>query len=234
MALSAREQEEAELRRRREEEELQRIIQLSLMEKWQGHWEARGGRACLGICNQRELRLATPKRPTLFFQRTGTLQWVIQNHREPSVFTLQVYKHKLLNSWQSTDWSAPVWSPNVWMCNFDRDSPRCVSYRCFLKPSSKHSPRVRAYLPVGVNSGGNCHFPISHYGFKELLVVNTHSSLHLDWGVMTSPNRMWEGTYTQELMLQIHLDLMGMLHSQGRMKKNANVWIKKILFLHIL
>ncbi|XDV32204.1 hypothetical protein PO909_003078, partial [Leuciscus waleckii] len=33
MALSAREQEEAELRRRREEEELQRIIQLSLMEK---------------------------------------------------------------------------------------------------------------------------------------------------------------------------------------------------------
>uniref|UniRef100_A0A8C1HQ30 Ankyrin repeat domain 13B n=1 Tax=Cyprinus carpio carpio TaxID=630221 RepID=A0A8C1HQ30_CYPCA len=33
MALSAREQEEAELRQRREEEELQRIIQLSLMEK---------------------------------------------------------------------------------------------------------------------------------------------------------------------------------------------------------
>ncbi|KAF7660897.1 hypothetical protein LDENG_00273080 [Lucifuga dentata] len=33
MELSAREQEEAELRRRREEEELQRIIQLSLMEK---------------------------------------------------------------------------------------------------------------------------------------------------------------------------------------------------------
>lgn len=35
MELSAREQEEAELRQRREEEELQRIIQLSLMEKWQ-------------------------------------------------------------------------------------------------------------------------------------------------------------------------------------------------------
>lgn len=38
-----------------------------------------------------------------------------------------------------------------------------------------------------------------------------------------SPNRMCEGTYTQELMLQIHPILMGMLHSQGRMKKNANV-----------
>lgn len=34
MELSAREQEEAELRQRQEEEELQRIIQLSLMEKW--------------------------------------------------------------------------------------------------------------------------------------------------------------------------------------------------------
>ena len=34
MEISAREQEEAELRRRQEEEELQRIIQLSLMEKW--------------------------------------------------------------------------------------------------------------------------------------------------------------------------------------------------------
>lgn len=158
MALSAREQEEAELRRRREEEELQRIIQLSLMEKWPGHWGARGGRACLGICNQRELRLATPKHPILFFQRTGILQWVIQNHRETSVFTLQVYKHKLLNSWQSTDWSAPVWSPNVWMCNFDWYSPRCISYRCFLKPSSKHSPRVPAYSSVGVNYGGNSHF----------------------------------------------------------------------------
>lgn len=33
MEISAREQEEAELRRQREEEELQRIIQLSLMEK---------------------------------------------------------------------------------------------------------------------------------------------------------------------------------------------------------
>ena len=33
MEISAREQEEAELRRRQEEEELQRIIRLSLMEK---------------------------------------------------------------------------------------------------------------------------------------------------------------------------------------------------------
>lgn len=33
MEISAREQEEAELRRRQEEEDLQRIIQLSLMEK---------------------------------------------------------------------------------------------------------------------------------------------------------------------------------------------------------
>lgn len=33
MEISAREQEEADLRRRQEEEELQRIIQLSLMEK---------------------------------------------------------------------------------------------------------------------------------------------------------------------------------------------------------
>ena len=33
MALSAREQEEAERRTRQEEEELQRILQLSLMEK---------------------------------------------------------------------------------------------------------------------------------------------------------------------------------------------------------
>lgn len=65
-----------------------------------------------------------------------------------------VYKHKLLNSWQSTDWSAPVWSPNVWMCNFDWDSPRCVSYHCFSKPSYKHSPRVLAYSPEGVS----CHF----------------------------------------------------------------------------
>jgi len=35
MEISAREQEEAELRRRREEAELQRIIRLSLMEKWE-------------------------------------------------------------------------------------------------------------------------------------------------------------------------------------------------------
>lgn len=45
MALSAREQEEVELRQRREEEELQRIIQLSLMEKWQGTegWQSMPG-----------------------------------------------------------------------------------------------------------------------------------------------------------------------------------------------
>lgn len=41
MELSAREQEEAELRQRQEEEELQRIIQLSLMEKWQEYKQAK-------------------------------------------------------------------------------------------------------------------------------------------------------------------------------------------------
>lgn len=37
MEISAREQREAELRQQQEEEELQRIIQLSLMEKWAPH-----------------------------------------------------------------------------------------------------------------------------------------------------------------------------------------------------
>lgn len=41
MELSAREQEEAELRQRQEEEELQRIIQLSLMEKWREYKQAK-------------------------------------------------------------------------------------------------------------------------------------------------------------------------------------------------
>lgn len=51
MEISAREQQEAELRQQQEEEELQRIIQLSLMEKWAPHptpslwtrWSCQGG-----------------------------------------------------------------------------------------------------------------------------------------------------------------------------------------------
>lgn len=43
MEISVREQEEADRRRRQEEEELQRIIQLSLMEKWDSVWGVTGG-----------------------------------------------------------------------------------------------------------------------------------------------------------------------------------------------
>lgn len=72
MELSAREQEEVELRQKREEDELQRIIQLSLMEKWQESEQAKiKGRE--SICINSLLRTAILSFPMFTLSSSSSL-----------------------------------------------------------------------------------------------------------------------------------------------------------------
>lgn len=86
MELSAREQEEAELRQRQEEEELQRIIQLSLMEKWQESEQAKI-KGQESICSSSLMRTAILSYPMFSLSSFKLKDPTAHSHRDLSLST---------------------------------------------------------------------------------------------------------------------------------------------------
>lgn len=139
MELSAREQEEAELRQRQEEEELQRIIQLSLMEKWQESEQAKI-KGQESICSKSLLRPAilSPPMFSLSSSSSSSSRLEAQGSNNPPVteiwlcplfykFTTTSYSTR----WQSSDrhqTQIELFSKHVLWVFFSRQISRTHSY----------------------------------------------------------------------------------------------------------